>query len=41
VLPAHGGEGHWLIETEGGVKLAAGELDRALKARLPISAKRK
>jgi dienelactone hydrolase len=30
-LPAHGGEGHWLPETEGGVKLAAAELERALK----------
>jgi dienelactone hydrolase len=36
-LPAFGSEGHWLPETESGVKLAAGELDRALK--LP-SAKR-
>jgi dienelactone hydrolase len=33
VLPAHGGEGHWLVETEGGVKLAEPEIDRALKAR--------
>ncbi len=31
-LPAFGSEGHWLPETESGVKLAAGELDRALKA---------
>jgi len=30
-LAAYGGEGHWLPETEGGVKLAAAELDRALK----------
>jgi len=30
-LPAHGGEGHWLPESEGGVKLAAAELERALK----------
>jgi dienelactone hydrolase len=30
-LPAFGSEGHWLPETEGGVKLAAGDLDRALK----------
>ena len=36
VLPAHGSEGHWLIEAEGGVKLAEGELDRALKPRSPI-----
>jgi dienelactone hydrolase len=31
VLPAYGSEGHWLPETESGVKLAAGDLDRALK----------
>jgi dienelactone hydrolase len=30
-LPAYGGEGHWLPEAEGGVKLAASELERALK----------
>jgi dienelactone hydrolase len=30
-LAAYGGEGHWLPETEGGVKLAAAELERALK----------
>ena len=33
VLPAYGSEGHWLPETEGGVKLAGPELDRVLKAR--------
>ena len=32
VLPAIGGEGHFLPESEAGVKLAAPELDRALKA---------
>jgi dienelactone hydrolase len=32
VLPAYGSEGHWLPESEGGVKLAADDLDRALKA---------
>lgn len=32
-LPAFRSEGHWLPETEGGVKLAASELDRALKWR--------
>jgi dienelactone hydrolase len=37
-LPAFGSEGHWLPETESGVKLAAGELDRALK---PQAAKRR
>jgi dienelactone hydrolase len=30
-VPAHGGEGHWLAESESGVKLVASELDRALK----------
>jgi dienelactone hydrolase len=34
LLPAFGGEGHWLPETESGVKLAASELDRALKAQV-------
>jgi dienelactone hydrolase len=33
VLGAYGGEGHWLPETEGGVRSAASELDRALKPR--------
>ena len=39
VLPAYGGEGHWLPETEGGVKLAGPELDRVLKPRpaTPVS----
>jgi dienelactone hydrolase len=32
VLAAVGSEGHWLAETESGVKAAASELDRALKA---------
>ena len=31
VLPAWGGEGHWLAESEGGVKLAGPDLDRALE----------
>jgi dienelactone hydrolase len=31
VLAASGSEGHWLAETEAGIKLAAAELDRALK----------
>jgi dienelactone hydrolase len=39
-LPAFGSEGHWLPETEGGVKLAASELDRALKAQAPPVKKR-
>ena len=40
-LPAYGGEGHWLLETEGGMKLAGPELDRALKARSPTPAKKR
>src|SRR5215510_9425529 len=40
VLPAFGSEGHWLPETESGVKLAAAELDRALKAK-PVQAAKK
>jgi dienelactone hydrolase len=40
-LPAHGSDGHWLVETEGGLKLAANELDRALKALIPIPAKKR
>jgi len=39
-LPASGGEGHWLPETESGVKLAASDLDRALKAQPPTVKKR-
>ena len=31
VLGAYGSEGHWLAETDGGIKLAASELDRAPK----------
>jgi dienelactone hydrolase len=41
VLPAYGSEGHWLPETEGGVKLAGAELDRALKPRSPTTAKKR
>ena len=37
VLPAYGSEGHWLAETESGVKLAAPELDRVLKAEAPAA----
>jgi dienelactone hydrolase len=32
VLAASGSEGHWLPETDGGIKIATPELDRALKA---------
>jgi dienelactone hydrolase len=41
VLLAHGSEGHWLVETEGGMKLAVPELDRALKAHFPTAAKKR
>jgi len=41
VLPAYGGEGHWLPETESGVRLAAAELDRALKPRSATAAKKR
>ena len=39
-LPAHGGEGHWLAESESGVKLAASELDRALRPPRAAAGKR-
>lgn len=41
VLAASGSEGHWLPETEAGVKIAGPELDRALKARMPIAVKQR
>jgi dienelactone hydrolase len=41
VLPAYGSEGHWLPETEAGVKLAGPDLDRALKPRSPTPAKKR
>jgi len=40
VLSASGSEGHWLAETESGVRLAAPELDRALKPRFSAAKKR-
>jgi dienelactone hydrolase len=40
-LPAYGSEGHWLPETEAGVKLAGPELDRALKPRSSAPAQRR
>ena len=40
VLPAYDGEGHWMAETENGVKLAAPELDRLLKGQ-PAAALKK
>ena len=40
VLSASGGEGHWLAETEAGIRSAGPELDRALKAPAPAEAKK-
>jgi dienelactone hydrolase len=41
-LPAYDGEGHWMAETDNGVKHAAAELDRALKAPpLPVARAKK
>ena len=41
VLAAVGSEGHWLVETESGVKSAAAELNRALKALIPAAVKKR
>jgi dienelactone hydrolase len=41
VLAAAGGEGHWLPESEAGVKIAGPELDRALKALTPAVVKKR
>jgi dienelactone hydrolase len=41
VLAASGSEGHWLAETESGVKSAAPELARALKVLTPAAAKKR
>ncbi len=41
LLAASGSEGHWLAETEGGVKSAAPKLARALKALAPAAAKKR
>jgi dienelactone hydrolase len=40
VAAAYGSEGHWLPETEGGVKAVGPELDRALKAQVVIASQR-
>ncbi|WP_298242206.1 alpha/beta fold hydrolase [uncultured Bradyrhizobium sp.] len=39
-LPAVGSEGHWMIETEAGVKAASSELDRALNLPKPMATKK-
>jgi len=41
VLAPSGSEGHWLLETENGVKLAAPELERALKPVRPSAARKR
>jgi dienelactone hydrolase len=41
VLPASGSEGHWLAESESGVKIAGPELDRALKPLASTAAKKR
>jgi dienelactone hydrolase len=41
VLPGSGSEGHWLAETEAGVKSAGAELDRALKLPAATPAKKR
>jgi dienelactone hydrolase len=41
VLAASGGEGHWLAETEAGIKSAAPELDRALRLKPSTTAKKR
>jgi hypothetical protein len=38
VLAASGSEGHWMVETENGVKIAGEALDRALKLPSSIAA---
>jgi len=40
VLPAYASEGHWMIETERGVAMAASELDRALKGATAAASKK-
>ena len=40
VLAASGSEGHWLAETDSGIKIATPELDRALKFFAPTAAKK-
>lgn len=39
-LPTVGSEGHWMIETEAGVKAASGELARALNPPKPVATKK-
>ncbi len=41
VLPAVGSEGHWMIETEAGVKAAGSDLARALNQARPMATKKR
>jgi dienelactone hydrolase len=41
ILAAYGSEGHWLAETDGGIRSAGPELERALKALSPVAAKKR
>lgn len=40
ILPAVGSEGHWMIETEAGVKAAGSALERALNPPKPVATKK-
>lgn len=39
-LPAVGSEGHWMVESEAGIKAASRELDRALNLPRPVATKK-
>ena len=41
VLAPSGSEGHWLVETESGVRIAGPELNRALKLQTSAAAKKR
>jgi dienelactone hydrolase len=41
MLAADGSEGHWLAETESGIRAAAGDLERALKLQPSMSAQKR
>ena len=41
MLPASGSEGHWLAETEAGVKIAGSVLERALMLLHPTVVKKR
>jgi dienelactone hydrolase len=41
VLSASGSEGHWMVETENGIRIASSELDRALEVQPPVAAQKR